>query len=58
MKELTSKKTGNVMIIGDETYSQLVESGMIVRYRVKDIAPLKIKPPEIIKPEVIVNKKK
>jgi hypothetical protein len=51
-KEITSKLTGKVQIISDETWRGIQTQGWAKKYRVRDIPEKKIpKPEEIIKPK-------
>jgi hypothetical protein len=57
MNELTSKKTGKVQFVGDDTYNELVEKGYHKRYNVREVKPIITKAPTILKPEVKTEKK-
>ena len=61
MKELTSKKYPNRMpqVIDEETYERMVATGAIKKYRVKDIAPIKmmIPTPKLMNPKVVEVKR-
>jgi len=52
MKELTSKKTGKVQFVSDETYAAMVRNGRHKKYSVRDVKPIIAKAPTILKPEV------
>jgi hypothetical protein len=52
MKELTSKKTGKVQFVSDETYAAMVEKGMHKKFNVREVKPIIAKAPTILKPEV------
>jgi hypothetical protein len=55
MKELRSRKTGNIHFVSDEEYEKLLGLGIERRYVVTDVEPVKqIKPPI----EVVITKKK
>lgn len=50
MKELTSKKTGKVNFVSNEIYEMMKPTDK-AKYRVRDIAPIRAKPPVIEAPE-------
>jgi hypothetical protein len=51
MKEITSKKTGKVKLITDESWDNLVTIGWSSRFRMREVEPIKnlIPTPRIIK---------
>jgi hypothetical protein len=57
MKELTSKKTGKVQFLSDEMYEKL-DPMQKRRYKVRDMKPLMMKAPVILKPELKPEVKK
>ena len=50
MKELTSKKTGKVNFVSNEIYETMKPTDR-AKYRVRDIAPIRVRPPVIEAPE-------
>jgi hypothetical protein len=50
MKELTSKKTGKVNFLTDEVYEKL-SADQRAKYRVREIAAIRTRPPVIEAPE-------
>ena len=56
MKELTSKKTGKVQFVSDETYAAMVEKGMHKKFNVREVKPIIAKAPKILEPEKKVIK--
>jgi hypothetical protein len=57
MKEITSKKTGKVQIISEETWKNIVSRGWAKKFIAVDIPPRVLKAPMIIKPKEIKIKK-
>lgn len=50
MYELTSKKTGKISVVDEETYLLLSESNELKKYKIEQLAePVKVVPEEIIK---------
>lgn len=50
MYELTSKKTGKISVVDEETYLLLSESNDLKKYKIEQLAePVKVIPSEIIK---------
>lgn len=52
MKEITSKRSGKIQVITDETWESIVKQGIDKRFNVKDVYEKKLKtPPEIVEPK-------
>ena len=58
MKEITSKRTGKIQIIPDETWENIIARGWTKKFIKKDIQERKFREPIIIPPEIKTKKTK
>jgi hypothetical protein len=60
MKELTNKKTGVAYLTSDEEYEEIKSAGILKRFTVNAVEPIKklIPTPKLITPKVEIKKTK
>lgn len=57
MKQLTSKRTGKIQIVNEETYDNIVARGWKSRYEVTDLPEVRLQKVPEIPPELKRKKK-
>lgn len=57
MKEITSKLTGKVQIISDDTWDELKRNGRASRYKMRNMPKIDLKKPVIIPEKKVITKK-